>query len=382
MKDSCRFLMAGGGTGGHVIPALAVAKELRKRGHEVLFAGTREGLEARLVPAAGFDIEWIEIGGLKRVGAVQVFRTLGQLPVSVMQASRLIGSRRPAAVFSMGGYAAGPVVLAAWLRRLPVVVMEPNAMPGMTNRKMGRFAARALLSFPEATRYFPPGRSEITGLPVRAEFFEIRPKPRAGVFTVLITGGSRGSRTLNKAARESWPLFKEAVLPVRFIHQTGSEAWAGLETEFKTSGLEGDVAPFLDDMPAAFAAADIIVCRSGASAVAELAAAGKPSILVPFPFAADDHQLRNAEAMARAGAARLAPDNEMTGRRLFDELTGLAAEAGVLERMGAAARSLARPGAAQRAAGILEELSGTPPSSGCKVRKAVDTAPESRNNTI
>lgn len=356
MKASSVFLMAGGGTGGHVIPALAVAKELQRRGHEAFFIGTREGMEARLVPAGGFPIEWIEIAGLKRVGAVQVFRTLGQLPASVMHVSRLMKLRRPAAVFSMGGYVAGPVVLAAWLRRLAVVVMEPNAVPGLTNRKMAGFVARALLSFPETARFFPPGRSEITGLPVRGEFFEIKPKPREDVLTVLITGGSRGSRTLNKAARESWPLFKQAGFPLRLIHQTGNEAWAEVEAEFKASGMDGEVAPFLDDMPAAFAAADVIVCRSGAGAVAELVAAGKPSILVPFPFAADDHQLRNAEAMARAGAVRVTPDTEMTGKRLFEEITALAAEPGLLERMGEAARSLARPDAARRAADILEEL--------------------------
>lgn len=348
--------MAGGGTGGHVIPALAVARELRSRGNEAVFIGTRQGLEAKLVPAEGFPIEWIEIGGLKRVGAVRAFRTMGQLPASVLQVRRLIEKYRPAATFSMGGYAAGPVVLAAWLRRLPVVVMEPNAVPGFTNRRIGRFVARALVSFPDTARFFPPGRSEETGLPVRSEFFSIPPKARQDVLTVLITGGSRGSRTLNRAARESWALFRQAGFKVRLIHQTGTEALAEIEREFKAGGLEGRVVPFVEDMAAAFAESDLVVCRSGAGAVAEVAAAGKPSILVPFPFAADDHQLRNAEAFQKAGAARLVPDREMTGQRLFDEVSQLASSAGVLERMGEAARRFAKPWAAQRAADILEEL--------------------------
>ena len=349
--------MAGGGTGGHVIPALAVAKELRRRGHEPLFVGTPEGLEARLVPAEGFSLEFIQIGRLKRAGAVQAARTLLQLPLRVLKAAALLRKHRPAAVFSMGGFAAGPVVLAACLRRLPLVVMEPNAMPGITNRKLGRCISRALLSFPEAGRYFPPGKSEVTGLPVRQEFFEIPPKPREALLTVLITGGSQGSRTLNQAARESWPLFRSSSAPVRFVHQTGGVAFAELSTAFAASGMDGELVPFLDDMPAAFARSDLVVCRSGAGAVAELAAAGKPAILVPFPYAADDHQLRNAEAFAAAGAARLILDREMTGQRLFDEIMTLAAAPGLLERMGQAARRLARPGAARRAADILEELS-------------------------
>jgi len=358
MRKKHLFLMAGGGTGGHVIPALAVARELRRRGHEALFIGTKTGLEAKLVPEEGFPIEWIEIGGLKRVGAVRMFRTLGQLPASVLQVMWLIRARKPSAVFSMGGYTAGPVVLAAWIRRLPVIVMEPNAVPGMTNRKMGRFVARALISFPETARYFPRGRSEVTGLPVRGEFFRLKPKPREQRLTLLITGGSQGSATLNRAVEQSWPLFRKAVFAVRIIHQTGEKEWPELNEKFLASGLEGKVVPFLKDMPAAFAEADVVVCRSGAGSVAELAAARKPSILVPFPFAADDHQRHNAEALARIGAARLVPDAEMSGERLVDEVSALVTDPTVMERMAAAVGTLARSGAAERAADLLEELAG------------------------
>jgi UDP-N-acetylglucosamine--N-acetylmuramyl-(pentapeptide) pyrophosphoryl-undecaprenol N-acetylglucosamine transferase len=356
MNSALTFAMAGGGTGGHVIPALAVARELRRRGHQPLFVGTRRGLEARLVPADGFPIEWIEIGGLKQVGLARILRTLWQLPASAAWAFRLLKRRRVAAVFSMGGYVAGPVMLAARARGIPIVVMEPNAMPGMTNRWMGRWVAKALLSFPEAVPYFRPGRTELTGLPVRGEFFHIRPKPKGDVLNVLIIGGSQGSRTLNRAARESWPLFREAGFPVRFLHQTGPAAHQETAGAFAGAGLEGEVLPFIEDMPAAFAEADLVVCRAGAGAVAELAAAGKPAILVPFPYAADQHQLRNGEAFARAGAARLTPDAEMNGRRLFEEIMRLASEPGALERMGEAARSLARPAAAERAADVLEEV--------------------------
>jgi UDP-N-acetylglucosamine--N-acetylmuramyl-(pentapeptide) pyrophosphoryl-undecaprenol N-acetylglucosamine transferase len=348
------FLMAGGGTGGHVIPGLAVARELRARGHGVFFVGTDRGLEARLVPAEGFELKLIDIGGLNRVGIRQKLATLLKLPFTTLGCGKLV--RRSSAVFSMGGYAAGPPVMAALLRGVPVIVMEPNAVPGFTNRIIGRFVSRALVSFPETAAYFPKGRTETTGLPVRDEFFRIPAKPHGDVLQILITGGSQGSRTLNQAARQSWPLFREAAFRVRIVHQSGPGAFEQIRDEFAQSGLEGEVVPFIGDMPAAFAAADVVICRSGAGTVSELAASGRPSILVPFPFAADDHQTRNAEAMERGGAARLVRDADMTGAKLFSVVSELVFEPAALARMGEAARQFARPGAAKRAALLLEEV--------------------------
>jgi UDP-N-acetylglucosamine--N-acetylmuramyl-(pentapeptide) pyrophosphoryl-undecaprenol N-acetylglucosamine transferase len=345
------FLMAGGGTGGHVIPGLAVAAELRARGHQVSFVGTEFGMEARLVPAAGFDLQKIRIGGLNRVGLRQTLVTLGRLPLATVSSDRCV--RGAAAVFSMGGYVAGPPVLAALFRRVPVVVMEPNAVPGFTNRSISRMVARALVSFPETAGFFPRGRTEVTGLPVREEFFHLQPKVLEPQLHLLITGGSQGSRTLNHSALQSWPLFRKAGFPIRITHQTGINGFAEIRDAFASSGIEGEVVPFLSDMPAAFAAADLVVCRAGAGAVSELAAAGKPSILVPFPFAADDHQTQNAQAMERGGAARLVRDAEMTGEKLFETVSRLIAD---LARMGEAARQFAKPGAAKRAADVLEEV--------------------------
>jgi UDP-N-acetylglucosamine--N-acetylmuramyl-(pentapeptide) pyrophosphoryl-undecaprenol N-acetylglucosamine transferase len=354
MKEPASFVMAGGGTGGHVIPALAVARELRLRGHTVRFIGTMRGIEAKLVPAADFPIDWIEIGGLNRVGLRRMITSLAELPWSVFEAARALDRARPVtAVFSTGGYVAGPVLLAALWKRVPVVVMEPNAVPGFTHRKLARFISKALVSFEETVRYFPKGRAEVTGRPVRDEFFAIAPKPPAGVVTVLITGGSQGSRTLNRAAEESWPLWKKN--SVRLIHQTGERAYPDLAPKFRASGVAGEISAFFEDMPGAFAGADVIVSRSGGT-VSEIAAAGKPSILVPLPGAADQHQLRNAQAFEKAGAARLVLDSEMTGARLVEEVTRLSGEPGLLEKMGNAARALARPGAAKRAADVLEEF--------------------------
>lgn len=356
------FVMAGGGTGGHVIPAIAVARELAGAGHTALFVGTERGAEARLVPAAGFRLERIRVGGMKNLGALTKLTSLWRLAAETISQWRSFGEWKPAAVFSMGGYVAGPPVLAALMRGVPLVVMEPNAVPGATNRWISRWVRRALISFEETRRFFPKDRTELTGLPVRHEFFEMPAREPSGEFTVLITGGSQGSRTLNNAARASWPLFRKSGSNVRFIHQTGAPMQAELATEFAASGLAGEIVPFIADMPDAFAQADLVVCRAGAGAVSELAAAGKPSILVPFPFAADDHQTKNAEVLERAGAAIRSSDKDWTGEKFFSAVTALRADPEQLRAMGKAARGLARRDSARRAAEILlSEAAKAPP---------------------
>ncbi len=346
--------MAGGGTGGHVVPALAVARELRRRGHEPFFVGTRTGLESRLVPREGFPLEWIEIGGLKGLGLGRRMRSLWQLRASVLESHRILRRRRPSAVFSMGGYVAAPPMLAAVARRIPMVVMEPNAVAGMTSRWLGRFASRALISFDQTAASFPVGRSEVTGLPVREDFFKVGAREKDGEFTVLVTGGSRGSRTLNLAAQKAWPML--ASQSVRMVLQCGREMEKDLLEDFAKAGMKGEVRAFIDDMPSEFAKADLVVARAGAGALSELCAAGRPSVLVPYPFAADDHQRKNAEAMAASGAARMVLDREMSGDRMLTEIQWARKNGLELEAMSAAARKLAKHGAAERAADLLEEL--------------------------
>lgn len=370
MPDKLVFLMAGGGTGGHVIPLLAVANELRARGHEAYFVGTERGAEARLVPAEGFRLELIRIGGLQGVSARRkIAGMFGLLTGTLRQYARL-GSRRPNGVFSLGGYVAGPPVLGALLRRIPIVVMEPNAVPGLTNRWVARYVKRALINFAGTARYFPTGRTELTGLPVREEFFHLPPRPIGQPFTVLVTGGSQGSRTLNDAARAAWPKLKS--LGVHLLHQTGAAHYEKLLPEFKAAGVNGEISAFINDMPAAYASADLIICRSGAGAVSELAAAGKPSVLIPFPFATDDHQLHNAEQFQQAGAGLLFSDKQWTGDQMFEVIGDLAKDPERCKAMGEAARKLAHPDAARRAADILEEIA----------RNTVDTRSFHRNNTV
>lgn len=341
--------MAGGGTGGHVVPLLAVARELKKRGHDVLFIGTRQGFEAKLVPDAGFPIEWIEIGGLKRVGVLKSLMTAAQIPGSVLRSMNLID--HAAAIFSMGGYVAAPVMLAASLKGVPLIVMEPNAMPGATNRWFSKRARKVLLSFREAADYFRPDQVEFTGLPVRPEFFEITAREPDSDLNILVTGGSRGSQRINAAVRNSWPQLKNLRVWIR--HQTGTAEFEATAKAFAESGLRGEILPFIQNMPQAFADADVVICRSGAGTVAELAAAGKPSILIPFPFAADDHQAKNAQALEKIGAARLVLDKDLDADRLISEIRRL--DAATLDTMGRAAREFARPGAAERASDLLEK---------------------------
>lgn len=257
------FVLTGGGTGGHIFPAIAVADVLKQRGHRLLFVGTKMGLESKLVPEAGYPIEFVRSGALNRVGLRKQIQTIAGLPGGIVSARRLLTGFRPQAVFSTGGYASGPVMLAAVLSGVPLVIMEPNAIPGFANRQVARYVYRALLGFGATQKWFGPGKCEVTGLPVRAAFFSVTRKPQA-TFTVLITGGSRGAKTLNRAARESWPLFRESAASVRFIVQTGTAEHAAVAEAFRQSGLYGEVRPFISNMADAFAEADLVVGRSGA----------------------------------------------------------------------------------------------------------------------
>lgn len=349
-----RVIIAGGGTGGHVIPALAVAAELRRQGHSnILMVGTSRGLEVRLAPRHGLPLETIDVGALKRVGAVQALATLVRLPYSFWQAGRILSAFQPDVVYGVGGYASGPVLFMAAMRDIPVVVHEPNAAPGFANRCIAPFVTRALVTFPEAERFFPVERVELVGVPVRSEFFGVPRKQHYPPFTLLIFGGSQGAHRINQAVIESLPLFAASRPDLCFIHQTGEKDHAQVAASFAQSGLaeRARVLPFIDDMPAVFARADLLVCRSGASTLAEVTAAGKAALLVPFPFAADDHQLKNARSLERAGAARVLLDKELDGRHLFDAVSETLPRLAEMEEK---SRALGQPRAAARIVDILE----------------------------
>jgi UDP-N-acetylglucosamine--N-acetylmuramyl-(pentapeptide) pyrophosphoryl-undecaprenol N-acetylglucosamine transferase len=355
--DELRVLIAGGGTGGHVIPALAVARELVAHyGAEVLFVGTERGMETRLVPDAGFQLHLIEVGQLKNVSLMTKVKTLFDLPRSILACRKLIREFRPGAVFGVGGYASGPAMAAALWTKTPAMAFEPNAMPGLANRLVGKRVQAAAVNFPAAARWFR--NAEVTGIPVRPEFFEL-PAP-SGPPRLLVFGGSQGARLFNSALPQIVSALLEAVPGLTILHQCGTRHVEVTESAYTASGADPSrwqVAAFLDDMPVRFALAHLVMARSGASTVAELAAAAKPALLVPFAAAADDHQKRNAEEMVKAGAAVMLTEADLAvSGSLLDALVELLSAPERLAAMSAAARTQARPDAAQRIARRLAQL--------------------------
>ena len=348
-----RAILAGGGTGGHVIPALAIAQELRARhSADIKFIGTARGIETRLVPAAGFELALIEVGALKNVGFATRLATLWQLPKAVLRSRRILREFRPDVVIGVGGYASGPAVLAAEMAGVPTLLFEPNRVPGFANRVVARWASAAAVQFEETRRHFR--NAVVTGVPVRKDFFELPPRPADAPPTLLVFGGSQGAGALNRVMMESAAALKQAGVSV--LHQTGERDYNQVQAAYQHSGLSAEVTPFIDRMPQAFARADLLLCRSGASTVAEVAAAGKPAIFVPFPRAADDHQRRNAEALANAGAAMLIPEAELTSERLMKSVGELLADKPRQGKMAVAARGLAHPHAAQDIAAMVAGL--------------------------
>ncbi len=351
-----RVLFAGGGTGGHVYMAVAVAQQLAERhpGIEIVFAGTRQGLESRIVPRFGYRLETIQIGGLKNVGPKRIAQTVWQLPVSTLASLRIVRRFRPQAVAGVGGYSSGPLVLAASLLRVPSLVIEPNVHPGLANRLVKRFIRKAAVAYTETARWFG-AKAVLTGVPIREEFFaqrdhDFRRKP----LTVLIFGGSRGSRPLNQLVLGA--LAGLDTPSIRLIHQTGPEHFEAVFEGYRSHRVDREVLPYIEDMPRYFARADLIVSRAGASTIAEITAAGRPALLVPFPHAADDHQTKNARALEARGAALTLEERTASGESLAGKIRELEANRNRLEEMANASRATSRPGAAGAVAELMEEI--------------------------
>ncbi|MBN2195429.1 MAG: undecaprenyldiphospho-muramoylpentapeptide beta-N-acetylglucosaminyltransferase [Polyangiaceae bacterium] len=353
------IVFAGGGTGGHVFPLLAVADALRRIAPAVqpIFVGTERGIETRVIPERGYELVLVEVAPIRGCGVAGALRGVGKAAASVPAAARLLAKRRPRAVFSVGGYVAGPISLAARLKGIPLALLEPNAAIGLSNQLVASVVSRAYTAFAEPERHFRPSVVLRTGVPIR-DGFAPRPYQRGlRQLAVLVLGGSQGARTLNESIPRS---LAQARTPVRVVHQCGRIHEAETRALYLELGA-GDraaVVPFIEDMPAAIGAADLVVSRSGASAVSEICAIGRPSLLVPYPFAAADHQRCNAESLAGAGAALMVANDAATPERIATELDRLASEPGRLEAMAEAARRFGQPGAAEAIARDLLALAG------------------------
>ena len=353
-----RAILAGGGTGGHVIPALAIAQELQRRYQaEVLFIGTARGLENRLVPAAGFPLQLVKVGALNRVSLATRLRTALDLPRAIFAAAGMLNEFHPDVVIGVGGYASGPAMLAAILKHTPTLAFEPNLVPGFANRMVARFVSAAAVHFEQTAEHFR--NAFVTGVPVRPAFFKIAKKAySAGSPTLLVFGGSQGARAINQAVIRSLPELQRRLPGLHIIHQTGEREYNEVQAAYAGIAISSEVYKFINDMPAFFARADLVLCRSGASTVAEIAAAGKPAIFVPFPRAADDHQRRNAEAMEQAKAAVVLEETRLDEVWLADTIEALLQDPARLAGMSEAARSMAHPDAAKEIAELAAKVAG------------------------
>lgn len=354
-----KLLIAGGGTGGHVFPAIAVAREWLSRGseREVVMVGTQRGIEMKLVPQAGLPLETLRAAGLKGKGGLTLVKNFAVLFPGMIDAFGIVRKHKPVAAFGVGGYAAGPMMLATWLSRIPNVIFEPNAEPGFTNKVLARMSRRIATGYEISARNWGK-KAVVTGCPVRQEFFSIPLRKPETPYRLLVTGGSQGALPINRVFVDAMDQLAKRKNELRIVHQTGERDYNAVRTAYARREYSAEVVPFLGDMPARFAWADIIVCRAGAITAAEVAASGKAAIFIPFGRATDSHQLRNAREMVRAGAGRLIAEPELTAERLTREIFALLDQPQEIEGLSANAGKLARPHAARDIVDLVEAAGG------------------------
>jgi UDP-N-acetylglucosamine--N-acetylmuramyl-(pentapeptide) pyrophosphoryl-undecaprenol N-acetylglucosamine transferase len=358
-----KLLIAGGGTGGHVFPAIAIAKEWLSRGkdREVVLVGTQRGLEMKLVPQAGLPLETLRVAGLKGKGGATLVKNFAMLGPGLLDAVRVLRKHRPVAAFGVGGYAAGPMMLATWMNGVPNMIFEPNAEPGFTNRVLARVSTKIAAGYERSARALGP-KAIVTGCPVREEFFSIAPRELQKPYRLLVTGGSQGALAINRTFVDAMDRLAVRKSELAIVHQTGERDYDAVRTAYaRREYATAEVVPFLTNMAERFAWADVIVCRAGAITASELAAAGRAAIFIPFGAATDSHQLRNAQEMASAGAGRVIPETELTADRLCSEIFTLLDQPQEIARMSAAARSVARPDAAREIVNLIEGMAHSRP---------------------
>jgi UDP-N-acetylglucosamine--N-acetylmuramyl-(pentapeptide) pyrophosphoryl-undecaprenol N-acetylglucosamine transferase len=345
-----RIVIAGGGTGGHLFPGIAIAEEFLKRDDKtkIIFIGTKKGIESKLLGQLGYELKEIDIEGVKGRGGKALVRGAYQVPKSILQSRYILKQFNPEIVVGVGGYASGPAVLAAFLMRIPTAIAEQNAVPGITNRILGIFADKIFVTYAQTRTCFPQKKVVLSGNPVRAAFIAERgkEKEKKDFRQLLIFGGSQGAEAINKSVIDMLPQLQSMKDKVHVHHQTGSRQLEEVKKAYEQSGIQAKVTSFIVDMAGAYAEADLIICRAGATSLAEITAAGKAAILIPYPWAANDHQLKNAQALASEGAAELITERELSGSMLFSVIDHLLRDEPKLHRMEENSLRLSRTDAA------------------------------------
>lgn len=347
-RGGLRLVFAGGGTGGHLFPALALAAEFKERfpDSRIVFAGGRGRMEEKIVPQYGYELRLLDVEGIKNRSGWRKAMAVMKAARSTVGAIRMLREIRPEGVIGSGSYSSAPVVAAARLLGIKTAILEQNALPGVTNRLLGRFANRIYIAFDEAREYFPPGRTLLTGTPVRKAILRMDAFKRPEKFSLLVFGGSQGATAINTAFLDAAEYLTDVWADMRVAHQSGAEGYELAQSSYRRKGLKVALHGFIDDMAAAYAGSSLVVCRAGATSIAEITAVGLPSILIPYPYAADDHQTVNAKSLSKAGAAVMISQDRLTGKTLADAIRRLYERPGELKAMREKAKALGRSDAA------------------------------------
>jgi UDP-N-acetylglucosamine--N-acetylmuramyl-(pentapeptide) pyrophosphoryl-undecaprenol N-acetylglucosamine transferase len=355
-----RVLIAGGGTGGHLYPGVALAEEIttRQKGNHVLFVGTQRGIEARVVPQLGYPIEYIDVVGLKGKGLGGLIKGMFQIPVAISQSFKILRTFKPEVAIGVGGYASGPLMIAAWLMRIPSAILEQNTVPGITNRVLSHFVNAVYVMFESSAEHFPKRKVHALGNPIRRQLLDnfLRSKITDARFTILVLGGSQGAHALNLRMVEAAGHLKNIYEQIKIVHQTGDKDEELVRKGYADLGVNAEVSAFINDMSNAYLRADLVVCRAGATTLAEVMVAKKASILIPYPHAADNHQELNARTMVDAGASRMLVERDLDGKRLADEILALFNDRELIAKMEQAASRTGRPEAAREIVDACVEL--------------------------
>jgi UDP-N-acetylglucosamine--N-acetylmuramyl-(pentapeptide) pyrophosphoryl-undecaprenol N-acetylglucosamine transferase len=360
-----RVIIAGGGTGGHLFPGLAIAEEFRKRDNstEVIFAGTEHGLEARVVPREGYPIRFLRAEGLVGASNAKKIKAAAKMFLAVMDSYKIIKAVGPDIVIGVGGYASGALMLTAFLMSIPTMILEQNSVPGITNKILGKFVNTVCITYQESISFFPRARAFLTGNPVRMQVLKgsIESAYRLfslekGLFTVFVFGGSSGASSINKALTDAFNYMYDLRDSVQFLHQTGTKDYENIRSAYRKAGFRGTITPFIYQMGEAYAVADIVISRAGATTLAELTALGKPAILIPYPHAAGNHQEINGKKLLEMGAAKMIRDRELKGETLAYHIRELYANETMREEIKRNSMSVGRPEACERVVDIAESL--------------------------